>query len=111
MLDISTLRESSQVIIDIAKEMSGDSRFASFAGEVTAIVNDAVVVNQEYIDIRLNNNPNFSTIDIMWEDFGYKNYKSMGLFGRMTTQYQRVEKTDESQFTIIDTKFKIVVNY
>ena len=111
MLDLTTSINSSQVIKEATIELSGEDTCSSFSGTITAVVNDCKVIHQEKIDVSLSNNPNYSTIHIMWETCGYKNYKSMGLFGSMTTRYQRVERNGEREFTIYGETYEITVAY
>ncbi len=57
------------------------------------------------------NRPNFATIDIHWEDWGYKNYKDMGLYGRMNTEWNRVKSTSARSFEVLGGSYRIEVCY
>ncbi|MCI1027049.1 hypothetical protein [Pantoea dispersa] len=104
--------ESTQVIYKVIKSITNDTNFASFIGVVTATVNDEVIIDHEKIQIHLTNSrPNYALIDIFWEDSGYGDYKSLGLFGRMSTQYQRVEENKKRTFTIYNDLYSIEVEY
>jgi len=50
-------------------------------------------------------------IDVMWEEYGYKNYRQMGLFGRMNTNFQRIKKTGPKLFTVVGDTYEILINY
>ncbi|BDH62322.1 hypothetical protein MTP04_24520 [Lysinibacillus sp. PLM2] len=52
-----------------------------------------IIVQGEYgIIISLNyNDSDYSNIDILWEDYGFPNYKEKGLFGRFTVLYNEME--------------------
>ena len=55
--------------------------------------------------------PNYATINIMWEDYGYKNYRNMGLYGSMNTKWQEVKMTGDNTFTIYGDNYEINITY
>ena len=111
-LDLITSSDSTNVIFAALRTLTGDTDYASFTGIVSAKVNDVLKINKEEITVHLTNSrPNFAIIDIIWEDCGYKNYKEMGLFGRMTTQWNEVKSTSAKSFKIYSESYEIEVCY
>jgi len=112
MLDLIESSGSTQVIFSVLRELTGNTDFVNFIGVITAKVNGKIQIDEDEIKVLLTNNyPNFAIIDIIWEEYGYKNYKQMGLFGRMTTEWQKVKKTGPKKFTIYSDTYEITVNY
>lgn len=104
--------ESTQVIYKVMKFLTKDTNFANFTGVITATVNNEVIIDREEIQVHLTNNrPNYASIDIFWEESGHSNYKSLGLFGRMSTQYQLVKENKKRTFTIYSNLYLIDVEY
>ncbi|WP_219953064.1 hypothetical protein [Dickeya zeae] len=112
MLDSKKSALSTSVIINVIKEITGDTNYTDFIGIITATVNGKLKINQEKIQVYLTNSrPNYALIDIIWEEGGYRNYKDLGLFGRMSTQWQCVIKSKDRTFSIISETYKIDVEY
>ncbi|MGC4734041.1 hypothetical protein [Providencia hangzhouensis] len=112
MLDLIKRGESTAVILEVIRNLTGEVAYARFDGVVTATVQGKEIIHEEEIQILLTYNaPNYAYIDIIWEDYGYKNYKDMGLFGRMSTQYQQVKKSGARCFTLISDNYTIDIMY
>lgn len=104
--------KSAAVLIDVIRELSGSTRYASTEATVSATIDGKLKIDSDIIRVILvNGDPNFAQIDIFWEDYGYKNYKDMGLFGRMNTQYQSVEKVAGRVFRITGDNYQIDIGY
>lgn len=100
--------ESTAVVLDVIRELTGDTTYATFKAIVSATIKGKLKID----DVNLTNSrPNYALIDIMWEDCGYKNYQNMGLFGRMSTQWQEVKKVGTRTFRIFDDSYQIDVTY
>ena len=52
--------------------------------------------------------PNYARIDIMWENYGYKNYRDTGLYGSMNTKWQEVEMTGNNTFIIYGDNYESI---
>jgi hypothetical protein len=112
MPDLRESSESTQVILSVIRELTGDTSYASFIGIITAKVRGKIEINEHEIKVLLTNNrPNYASIDILWEEHGYINYKQIGLYGRMTTEWQKVKITGPKIFTIYNDTYEIAVNY
>jgi len=73
MSDLMTSPKSTQVIYKVIEELTGDRDSVAFEAKVTAKVNDKVIIKNEVIEVLLmKSRPNYATINIMWEDYGYK---------------------------------------
>ena len=104
--------DSTIVILNVIRELTGDTTYAEFDATVSAKINGEKKIDGETIRIYLTNSrPNFALIDIVWEDFGYRNYKDMGLFGRMSTQWQEVKKIKAKTFRVFGGSYEIDVDY
>jgi len=100
------------VILDVIREMSGGTTYTAFDAIITATINGIQKINNETIRVHLTNSrPNYALIDIMWEDYGYKNYLDMGLFGRMSTQWQEVTKIASRKFRVFSDKYQVDITY
>ena len=111
-LDLMTSAESTGIIFSALRALTGDTDYASFLGVVSAKVNGILKVDKEKIMVNLiNSRPNFAIIDVHWEDFGYKNYKKMGLFGRMNTQWNEVRSTSERSFIVLGDNYEVEIWY
>ena len=112
MLDSQTSYKSTAVVYDVHEELTKESTYLKFTGIVTAKINGNVKIDQdEIIVVILKSIPNYATIHVMWEDCGYKHYKDMGLFGEMTTEWQKVEKTGNRTFTIFSETYEVAITY
>lgn len=111
-LDLMTSTNSTGVIFSALRTLTGDTDFANFTGVVSAKVNGKLKIDKEEITVQLTNSrPNFAIIDVHWEDFGYKNYKEMGLFGRMTTEWNEVKSTSARSFKVFSDTYEIEICY
>ena len=112
MLDLKSSSDSTHAILDIIEELTGDRSYARFRGIVSAKIGGSKRIDREEIEIHLTYSlPNYAIIDIMWEESGYKAYKNLGLYGRMTTQYQKVRKGKSRSFKVISNEYEIKVQY
>lgn len=112
MLDLLTSSNSTQVIYKVIRELTGDIDYVDFEATISATINGEIKIENEIIKVLLTNSrPNYALIDIMWEDYGYKNYKDMGLFGHMSTQWQEVKMTGNNAFTIYSDTYEIEIKY
>lgn len=112
MLHPHTSAKSTAVIIDVIRELSGDTSFITFNATISVTINGAQKIDNEIIRVLLTNSrPNYALVDVIWEDFGYKNYRDMGLFGRMTTQWQEVKKVAARTFRVFGDTYQIDVTY
>ncbi|QCY14989.1 MULTISPECIES: hypothetical protein [Pseudomonas] len=111
-LDLLTSSNSTSVVLSAIRDLTDDTDTATFNGVVSAKINGSLKIDREEITVQLiNSRPNYAIIDIHWEDCGYKNYKDMGLYGRMTTQWNEVKKSSATSFTLYGETYEIVVNY
>lgn len=111
-LDLMTSSKSTQIIFSALKTLTGDTTFANFTGVVSAKINGKLKIDKEEITIQLTNNrPNFAFIDVHWEDCGYKNYKEMGLYGRMSTEWNEVKSTSDRSFKVFSDTYEIEIHY
>jgi hypothetical protein len=112
MLDLKKSSDSTTVVLNVIRELTCDTTYANFKGIVTANVNGTKIIDKEEFDVHLTNSrPNYALIDIMWEECGYKAYKKLGLYGRMSTQYQVVKKGKGQSFKITSDEYEIDVEY
>lgn len=104
--------KSTAVILDVIRELTGDTTYASFEGIVSASINGELKIDGERLDVSLTNSrPNYALIDVIWEDGGYKNYRDMGLYGRMSTQWQEAEKIAPRTFRVIGDTYHLDIQY
>lgn len=112
MLDIEISAAGTATVKDVIRELTDDTHHASFDAVITAKVSGKVVIDEETIRVQLlNNRSDGATINALWEDYGYENYRNMGLFGSMSTQWQRVGKTGYRQITVFSDTYELLINY
>lgn len=113
MLSFDKSVSSTEVIINVMRQLRefGDVGFVQFEGAVSATINGKVKVNNETIRVDLTNDHNHATIYIYWEDYGFKSYKDMGLFGSMNTEFQEVKQTGKRTFSIFGESYLVDVTY
>ncbi|MBE0402180.1 hypothetical protein [Halomonas citrativorans] len=80
---------------------------------VSAEVNGKLIIDREIIKCQFTIHHNNAVVHIMWEDYGYKAYKALGLFGTMNTDWQYFRTISDSALEIKDKdgKYKIKINY
>jgi hypothetical protein len=104
--------KSTAVILDVIRELTGDTNYASFEGTVSATIDGKPKIDGERINVQLTNSrPNYALIDVMWEDYGYDNYRDLGLFGRMSTQWQEAEKVAARTFRVVGDNYCLDIEY
>ncbi len=54
---------------------------------------------------------NYAKINIFWEDYGYADFRDVGLYGEMNTGWTRVKRTGLKSFQIYCPDYKIDVAY
>lgn len=114
MLDFETSSKGTQAVKEAIHEITGHrgSNFAEAIAIVSASVKRKKVIDREEIRVHLRfDGTNYSTIEIFWEDYGYKNYRDMGLYGSMNTQFNKVEKVDVRTLIIHDPNYEIEIEY
>ncbi|KUZ93883.1 hypothetical protein [Burkholderia ubonensis] len=102
------------LVMTVIREITGesDARFASFDATVSAAVGGVDVITDELIRVALvYDGTNYADISVFWEDHGYRNYRQMGLFGIMKTQYQSVIRTGVREIRVVDEKYSVTIRY
>ena len=69
---------------------------------ISAEVEGKMVIDSEIVRCQFVMHHNNAEVHIMWEDYGYKAYKSFGLYGSMNTDWQYFRIHDEGVLTIED---------
>ena len=85
--------ESTYALNDLIGAMTGKRETGYYTGmaTVSADVNGSTVVDHQDIEVAVTfDGTNYATINVFWEDHGFKSYKKLGLYGQMSTQYQEV---------------------
>ncbi len=104
--------ESTAVILKVIRELTDDTTYAVFEGSVSATINGQLKINAEPLKVHLTNSrPNYALIDVMWEDSGYENYRDMGLYGRMSTQWQEVRMVAPRTFRVSGDTYQLDIQY
>ena len=116
MLDMKRSAESTEVvrtaILTITENRS--YQYAETKATISATVNYKKVIAEKIFNISLKyDGANYADINIFWEDSGYANFKSLGLFGYMSTKYQLVESSGDKAFRVRDENdtYEIEVEY
>ncbi|OFE13436.1 hypothetical protein PHACT_10045 [Pseudohongiella acticola] len=80
---------------------------------VSAEVGGKLIIDSEIIKCQFAIHHNRAEVHIMWEDYGYKAYKALGLFGSMNTDWQYLSTLRDGVLEIKDKEgtYKITVKY
>lgn len=80
---------------------------------VSAEVGGSLIIDREIVKCHFVINHNNAEVHIMWEDYGYKAYKALGLYGTMNTDWQTFRTPREGVLEINDQKsgYKIQIVY
>lgn len=89
---------------ELIKDLSDDRNATSYRGDfiITAVVNGVEKVTEDRIGCMFIKHHDHVEIDVMWEDCGYKNYRDMGVYGLMRSQYFTIENITNSTFKLLD---------
>ncbi|NIP44199.1 MAG: hypothetical protein GWN61_22330, partial [candidate division Zixibacteria bacterium] len=69
---------------------------------VSAEVGGRIIIDNEIIKCLFSIQHNKAEVHIMWEDYGYKSYKNLGLFGSMNSEWQYFSTPEFGILEIID---------
>ena len=85
-------------------EITGDSSRNKADGEfiVTDEVAGKVIIDREPIKCYMVLQHDSAELQVYWEDYGYKAYKQLGLFGQMNSKWQPIEKLTDGSFSVTD---------
>jgi len=110
MLTALKSSESTQNIISVIRILAKNTKYVKFTGNITASVKGNRIIEDEPIEMSLSfDGTNYAEICIFWEDFGYANYKELGLFGLMSTKYQAINIVRADEFQILSDSYAINV--
>jgi len=107
-------QDSIDILRQVVIETRGlHAKYTEIMPKVTATVNGVTVIEDEEIKttISIDHTMGTAKIGIFWEDYGYEEYRSMGLFGLMGTGYHNIIDTGDNTFRIVDKSYIIDVNY
>lgn len=91
MKSASSSSESTYAVNDLIGAMTGHRDTGYYCGmaTVSADVDGATVIDHQDIEVAVTfDGTNYASICIFWEEHGFKNYRAIGLYGQMSTQYQ-----------------------
>ncbi|HCM0916304.1 TPA: hypothetical protein N2817_004515 [Vibrio parahaemolyticus] len=86
------------------KTLSDDRNASSYKGGfyITAQVGGKTKVSNEYIECMLVKHHDRADVSVFWEDHGFKNYRDMGLFGLMNSNYFSINILSDTSFELED---------
>lgn len=84
---------------------------AMFTAVVSAIVGGKSIISEDTIKVHLAIHYDKSEVSVFWEDYGYKNYKNMGLYGLMNSDYQDFIDIGLNKFQVVGDRYTVVINY
>ncbi|MBF9001903.1 hypothetical protein [Vibrio nitrifigilis] len=91
-------------LYELIKDLSDDRNATSYRGYfyITAVVNGNTKVVADSIDCMFIKHFDHVEVDVMWEDCGYKNYRDMGVYGLMRSQYFTIKNITDNSFQLLD---------
>ncbi|WP_407363529.1 hypothetical protein [Pseudomonas luteola] len=98
--------DGTHYLCELIKNLSDDRNAGSFHGEftVTATVGGRTKVDGEVVGCQLVIQHDSVDVNIFWEDFGYKGYREMGLYGKANSKYQNVQELSQRSFEMKDAR-------
>lgn len=99
---------------EVISEVTSESSFtyAQDDFEVHALVNGArVFFGTANCEFQIDHHD--GKVSVYWEDAGLENFKEKGLFGRMSTGYQRIKKLPEDVLEIVglEPPYQVLIHY
>lgn len=93
------------LMLRVMSEITGDpgAHVAKGTFVVSAKVNERLVIDKQKIECYFIRELNLVAISVYWEESGYKNYKEMGLFGKMDTKWQEVKRKGKWLYVVGNT--------
>jgi len=114
MLDLVTAGKGTQAVKEAIWEINGHrkSNYAEVIADISASVRGIKVIENEKIGVCLEfDGTNYSIIGILWDDYGHADYKEMGLYGEMKTQFNIVKKKADRTLIVQDQFYEIEIKY
>ena len=116
MLKLIDSSNSTHVVIEAIKKICNEYLQPVFYANTEAIITvkngETIIIDSEKIRINLIfDGTNYANVNIYWEDFGYENYKSLGLFGQMSTKWQMVKECGSNCIMVDSEPNNIYINF
>jgi len=88
--------EGIEAVRKAIRALTGDNNAKNVSQSciVSAETGGKTIIESESIGCQFSIGHNDATINVFWEDYGYKGYKQLGLYGQMNTKWQIVKSTD-----------------
>lgn len=107
---------SRRVLLAAIDEISGLNNrgvgFAKFQAHVTAEVRGKAVVQRTPIVVTFGVGAHRAgKIGIYWEDHGVSNYRDLGLYGEMDTNFQTVQKNGNRSIVVLGDSYRVQIDY
>ncbi len=105
---------STQVIKEAIYAINGHREWnsANAVATVSARVRRQNIIQSEQIKVQFDfDGTNYAKISIFWEDYGFANYRELGLYGVTKSQFAEVEKSGERSMTITDSSYMVEIQY
>ena len=103
-LSVGKAQESMSAVLDYLK----DNGTLTLPKNVSVIKNGELIVNDK-IDVLALNFNSYMSVDIMWEDSGYEDYKDLGLYGLYSSSYCLMTYVDRILKINSDDNIEIVI--
>lgn len=108
------MQESISAVRRVLRRATAPKNRRWFKGiaEVSATVKDRLLIDRELVNVDLTHDGhNRCVVDIYWEESGYKQFRTMGLYGRMSTDFQLMEFIVPCGLKIVDEKYTIQLQF
>ncbi len=100
---------------DAVRTLTGDNNRSSAEAmcSITAKVRGKVIVNSDIVNCQFVVHHDSADVNIFWEDYGYKKYKELGLYGQMNSKWQMIDEVDDRSFSVSDAlgSYEIRIEY
>ena len=114
MLDLRETGVGTEAIKKVIRALNDDfdkSKYVLTEVRVRAVVNDTEVLDDTIKTDFTFDGHNWGSINFYWEDSGYKNFKELGLYGQISSQWQRIKETGQRLLTVFGDTYTIEVYY
>jgi hypothetical protein len=96
MLSSDEQVDGNRLMLKLIKELAGNNNALVASGKfvISAKVRGELIIDDELFECQFTKKLDTVNMSVYWEEGGYRNYKALGLFGLMETNWQKVRRKD-----------------
>ena len=105
--------DSTHYLAELIKTLSNDRNSSYYKGDfyITATVDGVGKINNDLVECELVIQYDSVKISIYWEEYGYRNYREMGLYGVVSSKYREITQLSDKSFSVKDRGGRYELNF